>query len=300
MARYHINPETGEPGLCSATRACPFNSEHYDEASEARAAYELSQETFKEASARKGATPLKELDHVTLAQALLAESGLEGEELVSLRDAVALARVLHRRQTRKALINGRAGTPYIEHPLRNALRLVRLGVRTPEVLQASVLHDTAEDCAERFCEMNSLPVADEAEARREYLAYVEETFGERTAELVRSVTNPLWEGGFETAEEKNAAYRAVVVEKISRDPATLLIKWADVMDNGGSLYHAKPHELASARKQARKYLPTLQDFVWAIESHSSSYSREQYQVLLEKTLLVETRLHTLLATEGKN
>lgn len=45
MAKYHINPETGNPGVCRATKQCRFGSanEHYGSKDEARAAYERSQ-----------------------------------------------------------------------------------------------------------------------------------------------------------------------------------------------------------------------------------------------------------------
>jgi len=57
MAKYHVNPTTGNPGVCKAdptkarARGCDFGqgeSEHYDSADEARAAYEVasSGETF--------------------------------------------------------------------------------------------------------------------------------------------------------------------------------------------------------------------------------------------------------------
>lgn len=50
MARYHINPETGNPGICRTTpERCLFrdsNPEHYDTREEARAAYEASQEAL--------------------------------------------------------------------------------------------------------------------------------------------------------------------------------------------------------------------------------------------------------------
>lgn len=46
MARYHVNPNTGETGVCRASgegRGCPFGgeSDHYDSASAAREAYEV-------------------------------------------------------------------------------------------------------------------------------------------------------------------------------------------------------------------------------------------------------------------
>lgn len=48
--RYHINPETGEVGLCRANIKCRFlldESKHYPTANLAREAYEKTQETFK-------------------------------------------------------------------------------------------------------------------------------------------------------------------------------------------------------------------------------------------------------------
>jgi len=49
MSKYHINPETGEPGLCSASiRDCPLGgseAEHYETKAEARRAYEEIQKT---------------------------------------------------------------------------------------------------------------------------------------------------------------------------------------------------------------------------------------------------------------
>lgn len=52
MAKYHVNPETGSPGLCTATKQCRFGDvapEHYNSKEEAASAYEASQSanTFK-------------------------------------------------------------------------------------------------------------------------------------------------------------------------------------------------------------------------------------------------------------
>ncbi len=43
MVSYHINPKTGNPGICRATKFCPFGSmegEHFASKAEARAFYE--------------------------------------------------------------------------------------------------------------------------------------------------------------------------------------------------------------------------------------------------------------------
>lgn len=50
MTEYHINPETGQPGLCRAKKQCRFGSsnEHYSTLDEARSAYEktMSQRAY--------------------------------------------------------------------------------------------------------------------------------------------------------------------------------------------------------------------------------------------------------------
>jgi hypothetical protein len=51
MPRYHINPETGNPGVCHAKVACPFGSmddDHYDSKDEAREAFESGNNSFQE------------------------------------------------------------------------------------------------------------------------------------------------------------------------------------------------------------------------------------------------------------
>jgi hypothetical protein len=49
MAGYHINPTTGEPGLCKAKVSCPFGDledDHYTSREAAAAAYEKTMATF--------------------------------------------------------------------------------------------------------------------------------------------------------------------------------------------------------------------------------------------------------------
>ncbi len=45
--RYHINPKTGEAGVCRAQHTCPFGGDdaHYSSKAEAQQAYEASQQT---------------------------------------------------------------------------------------------------------------------------------------------------------------------------------------------------------------------------------------------------------------
>lgn len=62
MAKFHINPNTGEPGLCKATISCPFGGEdnHFDSPEAARAVFEdrMADQTFNQAKvATASATP---------------------------------------------------------------------------------------------------------------------------------------------------------------------------------------------------------------------------------------------------
>lgn len=48
MAKYHINPETGNPGVCKATISCRFGDadKHFDSKDDARKAYEVEQQAL--------------------------------------------------------------------------------------------------------------------------------------------------------------------------------------------------------------------------------------------------------------
>jgi hypothetical protein len=64
MAKYHINPKTGNPGKCTAKRSCPFgdiDSDHYDSREEAQAAYEKQMSTAVKAPTLTPAKRTKKL-----------------------------------------------------------------------------------------------------------------------------------------------------------------------------------------------------------------------------------------------
>lgn len=68
---FHLNPNTGEPGKCSASlKACPFGgeSEHYESETAARRAFEASMDdkTFSKPSRRVMGVPVPErFYHIT-------------------------------------------------------------------------------------------------------------------------------------------------------------------------------------------------------------------------------------------
>lgn len=58
MARFHLNPETGEPGSCRARKHCPFGGEeiHFSDQKAARENFERTQQLLEEARSTKPKT----------------------------------------------------------------------------------------------------------------------------------------------------------------------------------------------------------------------------------------------------
>jgi len=74
MAKFHINPETGEPGLCKAQKQCPFGGDdaHFTSKEAARTAYEEKQTTF---AAEVEENPYAHLSDAELEKIELASMG---------------------------------------------------------------------------------------------------------------------------------------------------------------------------------------------------------------------------------
>jgi (p)ppGpp synthase/HD superfamily hydrolase len=103
-----------------------------------------------------------------------------------IREALEMARRAHAGQTR----NGSAGMPYIHHPIAVAELLADRGFGD-ETIAAALLHDVVED--------SEVSVGD-----------VEDRFGERVGEMVRSLTDREQIEPYERrkAEHRNRARRA--------------------------------------------------------------------------------------------
>lgn len=82
MSKFHINPESGEPGRCQAKKSCPYGDltkDHYSTAEEARAAYEETKsafDIFEQAMARRlaGTAMEKQIRYTRERKAELEES----------------------------------------------------------------------------------------------------------------------------------------------------------------------------------------------------------------------------------
>jgi len=137
--------------------------------------------------------------------------------------AADFAAVRHRDQRRK----GEDAWPYINHPLRVADLLSRVGgVDDPEVIAAALLHDTVEDTGTHPEEI----------ARR---------FGERVRDLV-----------LEVSDDKNLTARDRKREQIAHAPrlshGAALIKLADKIANVSDIVQSPPAGWSEARR--RDYL----------------------------------------------
>jgi (p)ppGpp synthase/HD superfamily hydrolase len=131
--------------------------------------------------------------------------------------------------------------PYINHPLRVALRIIgSYQVRDTDVICAALLHDTVEDHAQDLSSRGQ-PGA---------LGVLAEMFGPRVAELVAAVTNPSYEG----VTDRALAYREHLAASLDTSPWARVIKVSDFTDNGVGLHYTSGMK---AIRLARKYAPVV-------------------------------------------
>jgi (p)ppGpp synthase/HD superfamily hydrolase len=211
---------------------------------------------------------LKDIDSGGLTLALLSsvrdmerEGGVNYETVLNALDK---ATFLHRDQTRGNRKNLR-DTPYIEHPLRNALRSIRWGCKDQDIIVAIILHDTVEDCADdivRHSTGGENPESmTEAQKRDAAMEWVTKEFGPEAARLVLAVSNPVSDGTKRTAQQKREEYADHVGSVIAGDAKVFLVKVADFVDNASGLHHNNIEENREAvAKRARKYLLVLSIF----------------------------------------
>jgi (p)ppGpp synthase/HD superfamily hydrolase len=199
---------------------------------------------------------LKEMDSSLLSRAIILGAFDAGLSAQPFTDAISFAAYVHRKDTRAQ----RAGMPrvhYLEHPLRNTLRLMRYGCADPAVLIASILHDTVEDHAEEIArEFTGVTASGEQGARELALAYVQTEFGLPVSKIVRGVSNPFHPAGL-SKKEKHEAYCSHVTEAIA-DVRVALVKFSDFVDNAFSLNHTlSPTTRDMVAGLASKYAPLV-------------------------------------------
>jgi guanosine-3',5'-bis(diphosphate) 3'-pyrophosphohydrolase len=133
--------------------------------------------------------------------------------------AATFAAERHRDQRRK----GKDASPYINHPLALANLLARSGERDPTLLMAALLHDTVEDTATSFED-------------------IERVFGAEVADTVREVTD---DKSLPQAERK----RAQVEHAAHLSRRAKLVKLADKICNLHDLSVSPPTDWSVERKR---------------------------------------------------
>ena len=235
-----------------------------------------------------------------LVKAIQYEAEDAGLDTETIDASIDLAAILHARQTRRT--RGRfTDTPYIEHPLRNTLRLLRAGNRDEDILVATTLHDVIEDGAQNFLEaFYGVDEAPEGVAREQLSQYIEDEFGPEPLRLVEAVTNDFVEdtepSPHRTVDEKNANYQQFVRESVADDPAVLLVKLTDFIDNAAGLHASdRPGLEGQTGRQAAKYLPLVPIFRRELRGARGLLSPEGYASLMDKLDVTERRLGGLVA-----
>lgn len=192
--------------------------------------------SFKETKA------LKDYDSVSLAE-MLREHFIQNypiAQVEKLSDAIQVASYLHRYDVRRGNRGKLSNPPYIEHPLRVALRLVRFDMKNPDLIIAAILHDTVEDHPFEFADFVAVVgpqgVKSEELARKRALDFISTHFGYGVANIVDDVSNPIIPEGV-TKEEKISQYQKHVERVINHSEDALLVKVSDFIDNAGSLHH---------------------------------------------------------------
>jgi (p)ppGpp synthase/HD superfamily hydrolase len=211
-----------------------------------------------------GALELKEMDGVLLAADIRARAASAGIPSARLDEAIALAAWAHRGQ-RRLRRGDLPKTAYIEHPLRNASRVLRWGVVSEPIVLACILHDTVEDHAGEIAAALGREAVDEHGAREAVLADYDRRFGARTGELVRAMSNPIGDDVDAGETAKHETYRHHVLTEIA-DPEVAICKLADLADNALSLHHTGEGDARTARL-ARKYAPLLPAFAARLGDH---------------------------------
>ncbi|GGF99431.1 hypothetical protein GCM10007304_11620 [Rhodococcoides trifolii] len=198
------------------------------------------------------------MDSGALVFAILHEVDSTRVDEVQLRASLELATAAHLSQTRIGR-DGYPVDPYIVHPLRNVLRLIRLGCADTDVLSATALHDTVEDQPEQIVSILSGVETTNTDVA---LRLIAEHFSDETARLVASVTNTPTDSTL-SRSERNDAY-AGHVETVISDPKVFLVKYADFVDNAGSVQYLDDD--AKREKLSKKYAPLVPIFSSALES----------------------------------
>lgn len=185
-------------------------------------AFEQSSEKVKSLS-HDSPQVLAQYDHFAsnLKQRYIAGEGLIDKDVFHILDALLFAAEKHQFQTRKDIQQ----TPYIIHPIGVANHLIVIGqVRDPDIIMGALLHDTVEDTATTFEE-------------------IDVKFGPRVTSLVREVTD-------DKSLPKQDRKLLQIVNASKKSAGAAQIKLADKYYNLTDLLNAPPPDWDQERVTA--------------------------------------------------
>lgn len=157
-------------------------------------------------------------------------------------DALTLATKLHAQDRRQR-------EPYANHLYRVTIRILsHYRVTDPDVACAALLHDAVEDHAEDIASGGTPQAA---------FAVLADQFGDRTAELVAAVTNPVYQSGRDEHEQ----YREHVAASLHASPWARIIKVSDFTDNAVGLMHTTGPRLSKLASKYRPLVPVLRELI---------------------------------------
>ena len=233
--------------------------------------------------------PLKDYDSVSLAELIRVFSTENFPVAVTTKigEAVQVASYLHRYDVRRGGRGKNVSPPYIEHPLRVAIRCFKyFGVEDPNAIIAAILHDTVEDHAEDFdaFEGVSIPSGSSPElARERALEFVAQHFGYRVARIVEQLSNPIPPEG-QTKAEKLESYHHKMEKLFNSDEEeeALVVKASDFVDNAGSLHHHYAYDDAKVIYFVDRYEPLIPLYVKAFSRPAKIYDADAVLARINK------------------
>lgn len=148
---------------------------------------------------------------------------------------------------------------YINHCERVADFLVEFGVTSHEVICAALLHDTVEDEPGAVVgHYHGTSTRDLEADQKEALDKIAENFSQRVADIVASVTNPVFDDGL-SDKEHLVAYTEHIASIES--PEGKLVKIADFLDNAGNLSRVPPEKRAWLISKYQPLIPVYDNFL---------------------------------------
>jgi hypothetical protein len=171
--------------------------------------------------------------------------------------------------TRLHAADRRQREPYVNHPLRVAIRIIsHYKVRDADVVCAALLHDAVEDHADDLA----------PGGQQEALAVIAAQFGDWVAELVAAVTNPAYEPGRDWHEQ----YREHVAASLEASPWARVIKASDFTDNGVGLIHTTGPKLGKLAGKYAPLVPVLKELIARPDTPLSDDVRAHIQGQLDR------------------